>query len=148
MVKVKVQQYLTKPNHCIWPIRTHYTFVSTNDYISYSLVQQPSTITILYMIIDFMNLSESGWWSSGSGRERSFSQNTWRPSTSGPDQSWRSSLRFLHQVDLAPRDPPWSSPPWCRGWPRFLLHNHHWVLVWISLIISDFLDIFFPEFSK
>ena len=33
MVKVKVQQYLTKPNHCIWPIRTHYTFVSTNDYI-------------------------------------------------------------------------------------------------------------------
>ena len=33
MVKVKVQQYLTKPNQCIWPIRTHYTFVSTNDYI-------------------------------------------------------------------------------------------------------------------
>ena len=24
---------MTKPNHCIWPIRTHYTFVSTNDYI-------------------------------------------------------------------------------------------------------------------
>ena len=30
MVIVEVQQYLTKPNHCIWPIRTHYTFVSTN----------------------------------------------------------------------------------------------------------------------
>ena len=25
MVKVQVQQYFTKPNHCIWPIRTHYT---------------------------------------------------------------------------------------------------------------------------
>ena len=24
---------MTKPNHYIWPIRTHYTFVSTNDYI-------------------------------------------------------------------------------------------------------------------
>ena len=24
---------MTKPNHCIWPIRTHYTFVSTNDCI-------------------------------------------------------------------------------------------------------------------
>ena len=23
MVKEQVQQYLTKPNHCIWPIRTH-----------------------------------------------------------------------------------------------------------------------------
>ena len=33
MVIVEVQQYLTKPNHCIWPIKTHYTFVSTNDYI-------------------------------------------------------------------------------------------------------------------
>ena len=33
MVKEQVQQYLTKPNHCIWPIRTHYTFVSTNDHI-------------------------------------------------------------------------------------------------------------------
>ena len=31
MVIVEVQQYLTKPNHCIWPIRTHYTFVSTNE---------------------------------------------------------------------------------------------------------------------
>ena len=33
MVIVEVKQYLTKPNHCIWPIRAHYTFVSTNDYI-------------------------------------------------------------------------------------------------------------------
>ena len=33
MAIVEVQQYLTKPNHCIWPIRTHYTFASTNDYI-------------------------------------------------------------------------------------------------------------------
>ena len=24
---------MPKPNHCIWPIRTHYTFVSTNDHI-------------------------------------------------------------------------------------------------------------------
>ena len=31
MVKVKVQQYLTKPKHCIWPIRTRNTFVSTNE---------------------------------------------------------------------------------------------------------------------
>ena len=31
MVIVEVQQYLTKPNHCIWPIRTHYTLVSTNE---------------------------------------------------------------------------------------------------------------------
>ena len=31
MVKAQVQQYLTKPNHCIWPIRAHYTFVSTNE---------------------------------------------------------------------------------------------------------------------
>ena len=31
MAIVEVQQYLTKPNHCIWPIRTHYTFVSTNE---------------------------------------------------------------------------------------------------------------------
>ena len=56
----------TKPNHCIWPIRTHYNFVSTNDHIcrinSCSLVQRPSTITILYMIIDFLkSLSSSGF---------------------------------------------------------------------------------------
>ena len=25
---------MTKPNQCIWPIRTHYTFVSTNDHIN------------------------------------------------------------------------------------------------------------------
>ena len=53
MVKVQVQQYLTKPNHCIWPIRTHYTFVSTNEQFApneddLAMVQQPSTITILY----------------------------------------------------------------------------------------------------
>ena len=38
--------------HFIWPIRTCYTFVSTNDHInSCSLSKRPSTITILYMII-------------------------------------------------------------------------------------------------
>ena len=45
---------MTKPNHCIWPIRTHYTFVSTNqqfapDEDDLAMVQQPSTITILYI---------------------------------------------------------------------------------------------------
>ena len=54
MVKVQVQQYLTKPNHCIWPIRTHYTFVSTNEQSApneddLAMVQRPSTITILYI---------------------------------------------------------------------------------------------------
>ena len=54
MVIVEVQQYLTKPNHCIWPIRTHYTFVSTNEQFApdeddLAMVQQPSTITILYI---------------------------------------------------------------------------------------------------
>ena len=53
MVIVEVQQYLTKPNHCIWPIRTHYTFVSTNEQFApyeadLAMVQRPSTITILY----------------------------------------------------------------------------------------------------
>ena len=51
---VEVQQYLTKPNHCIWPIRTHYTFVSTNEQFApneddLAMVQWPSTITILYI---------------------------------------------------------------------------------------------------
>ena len=54
MVKDMVQQYLTKPNHCIWPIRTHYTFVSTNEQFApneddLAMVQRPSTITILYI---------------------------------------------------------------------------------------------------
>ena len=54
MVKEQVQQYLTKPNHCIRPIRTHYTFVSTNEQFApneddLAMVQQPSTITILYI---------------------------------------------------------------------------------------------------
>ena len=54
MVKEQVQQYLTKPNHCIWPIRTHYTFVSTNEQFApnegdLAMVQQPSTITTLYI---------------------------------------------------------------------------------------------------
>ena len=54
MVIVEVQQYLTKPNHCIWPIRTHYTFVSTNEQFAsneddLAMVQRPSTITILYI---------------------------------------------------------------------------------------------------
>ena len=44
---------MTKRNHCIWPIRTHYTFVSTNEQFapnedSLAMVQRPSTITILY----------------------------------------------------------------------------------------------------
>ena len=44
---------MTKPNHCIWPIRTHYTFVSTDEQFAPSeenlaMVQQRSTITILY----------------------------------------------------------------------------------------------------
>ena len=42
------------PNHCIWPIRTHYTFVSTNEQFApneddLTMVQRPSTITILYI---------------------------------------------------------------------------------------------------
>ena len=54
MVIVEVKQYLTKPNHCIWPIRTHYTFVSTNEQFApneddIAMVQRPSTITILYI---------------------------------------------------------------------------------------------------
>ena len=54
MIKRKVQQYLTKPNHCIWPIRTHYTFLSTNEQFApnehdLDMVQWPSTITILYI---------------------------------------------------------------------------------------------------
>ena len=53
MVKVQVQQYLTKQNNCIWPIRTHYTSVSTNEQFApneddLAMVQRPSTITILY----------------------------------------------------------------------------------------------------
>ena len=45
---------MTKPNHCIWPIRTHYTFVSTNEQFApneddLAMVQRPSTITILYI---------------------------------------------------------------------------------------------------
>ena len=53
MVIVEAQQYLTKPNHCIWPIRTHYTFLSTNEQFApneddLAMVRQPSTITILY----------------------------------------------------------------------------------------------------
>ena len=52
MVKEQVQQYLSKPNHCIWPIRTHYTFVLTNEQFApneddLAMVQWPSTITIL-----------------------------------------------------------------------------------------------------
>ena len=44
---------MTKPNHCIWPIRTHYTFVSTNKQFApneddLAMVRRPSTITILY----------------------------------------------------------------------------------------------------
>ena len=40
--------------HFIWPIRTHYTFVSTNEQFApneddLAMVQQPSTITILYI---------------------------------------------------------------------------------------------------
>ena len=40
--------------HCIWPIRTHYTFVSANEQLApnedvLAMVQQPSIITILYM---------------------------------------------------------------------------------------------------
>ena len=34
---------MTKPNQCIWPIRTHYTFVSTNDYICMYVVKTTST---------------------------------------------------------------------------------------------------------
>ena len=42
--------------HCIWPIRSHYTFVSTNEQFApneddLAMVQRPSTITILYMIL-------------------------------------------------------------------------------------------------
>ena len=41
-------------NHCIWSIRTHYTFVSTNKQFApnednLAMVQWPSTITILYI---------------------------------------------------------------------------------------------------
>ena len=54
MVKEQVQQYFTKPNHCIWPIRTHYTFVSDNEQFApneddLAMVERPSTITILYI---------------------------------------------------------------------------------------------------
>ena len=56
MVKVQVQQYLTKPNQCIWPELTillcqpMIIYVCSEDDVSWS--QQPSTITILYMIIE------------------------------------------------------------------------------------------------
>ena len=66
MVKVQIQQYLTKPNHCIWPIRTDYTFVSTNEQFApneddLAMVQRPSTITILYMIIASHRIILNHW---------------------------------------------------------------------------------------
>ena len=44
---------MTKPNHCIWPIRTHHR-PSTNEQFApneddLTMLQQPSTITILYI---------------------------------------------------------------------------------------------------
>ena len=64
MVKGKVQQYLTKPNHCIWPIRTHYTFVSTNEQFApkwrrpYHGTAAFNYYHPIYMILD-MNMFEN-----------------------------------------------------------------------------------------
>ena len=83
MVKVQVQQYWTKPNYCIWPIRTHYTFVSTNEQFApneddLAMVQKPSTITILYIwslvfyvdLLSFAGYTVQCWgWQTVSGCE-------------------------------------------------------------------------------
>ena len=105
MVKVQVQQYLTKPNHCIWKIRTHYTFVSTNEQFAPEW-RWPCHGTAafnyyhpIYMILDCKNLwhlilslssdVEAGGWS----RVRSTSAPHHRRGE--PCQSWSSPIRLL-----------------------------------------------------